>query len=163
MHRVERKLCCLQRNAWVMRDPNLQVPSRSSSWHILCPHGSRASDHLISAKTSESLKQPWYHCPHSQMHPLHLYFFPRNGSNYLQVENTRARRLLHLAPAEKENAQPPFSQLRRRNTSFSFSRRAPPAPTNLLTIHQRAKAVPSSTDTISNNPHSQLCISLIIS
>lgn len=142
--------------------PASKVPLSPSSWCVLLPSGSRAGDQLIFAKSLDLPRLPCCHCPRRQMHPLHLYIFPDHGSNYLQVQNKRSRRQLHFAAAEK-NPQPLFSQLRRGNTSFSFSRRAPPAPTDLLTIHHGAKAVPSSRETLSNSPHSQLYISLIIS
>lgn len=146
--------------------PASKVPLSPSFWCVLLPSGSRASDQLIFAKSSDLSRLPCCHCPCRQIHSLHLYIFPDHGSNYLQVQNKRSRRQLHFAAAEKKktkNPQPLFSQLRRGNTSFSFSRRAPPAPTDLLTIHHWAKAVPSSRETLSNSPHSQLYISLIIS
>lgn len=89
--------------------PVSKVPLSPSFWCVLLPSGSRASDQLIFAKSSDLSRLPWCHCPRRQMHPLHLYVFPDHGSNYLQVQNKRSRRQLHFAAAENKKIPSHYS------------------------------------------------------
>lgn len=87
--------------------PASKVPLSPSFWCVLLPSGSRASDQLIFAKSSDLSRLPCCHCPCRQIHSLHLYIFPDHGSNYLQVQNKRSSRQLHFAAAEKKKQKIP--------------------------------------------------------